>query len=148
AGAYFVDRRSGAMHGGASVLQGFHYGFNEENFFLRVDVAPEFLAGLEKCEVVVSLKSNAELRITARLARGKLTGFAVALDKSESSDAATRVTVAFARFLEVRIAKDFLPAWPAASVRLGVALWRAGLPLDLLPSVGAVELPLTLETPA
>lgn len=148
AGAYFVDRRSGAMHGGASVLQGFHYGFNEENFFLRVDVAPEFLAVLDECELVVSLKSNAELRITARLARGKLTGSSVTLDKSDLPEAARRVTIAFARFLELRFAKEFLPAWPAASVRLGVALWRAGLPLDLLPSEGHIDLPLTLEASA
>ncbi|MGH9795390.1 MAG: glycoside hydrolase family 57 protein, partial [Candidatus Acidiferrales bacterium] len=146
AGAYFVERRSGAMHGGASVLQGFQYGFNQDSFFLRVDVAPEFVASHAQCEIVASLQSKAELRITARIARDKLAGFAVALDKGESPEAATRVTVAFARFLEVRIAKELLPAWPIPSVRLGVALWRAGLPLDTLPSEGPVDLPLRLDS--
>ncbi len=148
AGAYVARRSSGAMHGGAPALLGFQYGFNQDSFFLRVDVAPEFVACHDQCEIVVSLQSNAELRITARLARHKLAGFSVALDKSESPEAATRVTVAFARFLEVRIAKELMPAWPAASVRLGVALWRAGLPLDALPSEGPVDLPLSLDTPS
>ena len=36
--------------------------------------------------------------------------------------------------------------WPVDSVRLGVGLWQSGLPLDVLPGEGSVELPLTLES--
>jgi len=146
AGLYSTDRRSGAMHGRVFFLEGFQYGFDEASFFLRVDTLPDRMEELEECEFVISLKTSSELRIIARIGAGKLTGTSVQLNKAKLPAADELVELAFDRMLELRVAKEILPAWPVTSVRLGVGLWQSGLPLDVLPGEGLIELPLTLES--
>jgi alpha-amylase/alpha-mannosidase (GH57 family) len=146
AGQYSTESRSGAMHGRVFFLEGFQYGFDAANFFLRVDPFPGRMDELQECEFVVTLKTSTELKITAHVAGGKLTGFAAQLNKAESQATNGLIDVAFDRILELRVAKVVLPAWPVDSVRLGVGLWEGGLPLDVLPGEGSVELPLALES--
>lgn len=146
AGMYSTESRSGAMHGRVFFLQGFQYGFDASNFFLRVDAFPDRMEELEECEFVVTLKTSTELKITARVVSGKLTGFVAQVNKGQAQATDGLIEVAIDRILELRVAKEVLPAWPVDSVRLGVGLWQSGLPLDFLPGEGAVELPLTLES--
>lgn len=145
AGQYSTASRSGAMHGRVFFLEGFQYGFDKANIFLRVDPFPDRMKELQECEFVVTMKTSAELRITAHVSGGKLAGSAAQVNKAHAPPAEGLIEVAFDRILELRVAKEVLPAWPVDSVRLGVGLWQSGLPLDVLPGDGSVELPLTLE---
>ncbi len=146
AGMYSTASRSGAMHGLVFFLEGFQYGFDAANFYLRVDTFPDLMAELQECEFVISLKTSTEMKITARIAAGRLAGFTAQLNKAELPEAQGYIEVAFGQLFELRVAKQLLPAWPVDSVRLGVGLWQGGLPLDVLPAEGWIELPLTLES--
>jgi hypothetical protein len=57
------------------------------------------------------------------------------------------VAVAFDRILEVRIARELLAVRPQATLSLCVALWQGGLPVDLLPASGWLELQADTEAP-
>lgn len=52
------------------------------------------------------------------------------------------VKVAFDRILEVSVAKEMFLLGNRKSILLGVALWEGGLPMDLLPSEGMLEIQL------
>ena len=50
--------------------------------------------------------------------------------------------VAFERILEVAIQKDQINLTGQTKLRLGVALWHGGLPVDVLPAAGFLDVPL------
>ncbi|MGH9679725.1 MAG: hypothetical protein ACRD4Y_07215, partial [Candidatus Acidiferrales bacterium] len=49
------------------------------------------------------------------------------------------------KILEVSVAKEMLLLGNRKSFSLGVALWEGGLPVDLLPEVGMMEIQLGEE---
>jgi hypothetical protein len=55
------------------------------------------------------------------------------------------VTAAFERILEISIARELLPLGDRSSFSLSVALWEGGLPVDLLPAEGWLEVQLGAE---
>ena len=55
------------------------------------------------------------------------------------------VKVGFDRILEVSVAKEMFFLADRKSISLGVALWEGGLPMDLLPGEGMLEIPLGEE---
>ena len=55
------------------------------------------------------------------------------------------VKVAFDRILEVSIAREMFLLGSRKSISLGVALWEGGLPMDLLPGEGMLEIELGEE---
>ena len=55
------------------------------------------------------------------------------------------VKVAFDRILEVSVAKEMFLLGDRKSISLGVALWEGGLPVDLLPAEGMLEIQLGEE---
>jgi hypothetical protein len=147
AGLYSAERHSGSMHGRQSFLQDLHYGFDAANLYLRVDPIAETLAELHDCEFHVTLRSAEEWKIIVQVAGGKLEAFRVEATVVGAASPEGRVSVAFERVLEVRVARELLALRPAAVVGVGVELWHGGLPVDLLPAEGAVELHFTLESP-
>ena len=50
--------------------------------------------------------------------------------------------VAFETILEVAIHKDLFDLRGATRLRLGVALWHGGLPVDVLPAEGILDVQL------
>ncbi len=145
AGLYSADRRSGAMHGRSYLLHELRYGFDEQFFYVRVDPFPGVLARLGEFEFRVTVRANEELRVVARVREGKLVGFHL-----ESKDACLlspkeKVAVAFAKILEVGIAKELFAPGERSSMELGAALWHGGLPVDVLPAEGWLEIKLGAE---
>jgi hypothetical protein len=55
------------------------------------------------------------------------------------------VKVACDRILEVSIAKEMFILGDRKSILLGVAIWEGGLPVDLLPAEGMLEIQLGEE---
>jgi hypothetical protein len=80
-----------------------------------------------------------------RLEEGRVTGYLV-----ESRDMCLLgpddvVRVACDKILEVSIAKEMFQLGERKSFSLGVALWEGGLPVDLLPTEGMLEIQLGEE---
>jgi len=145
AGLYSADRRSGAMHGRPYFLHELQYGFDEGFFYVRVDTFPQVLAGLRDCEFRVTVRAAEELRVVARIKEGRLAGY-----QTESKDLLRpgpdqMVVVAFDKILEVAIARELFKLSNQTSLSLGVALWQGGLPVDVLPAEGWLEVKLGAE---
>src|SRR6266852_4807942 len=142
AGLYSADRRSGAMHGRSFFLHELRYGFDEKFLYVRVDVFKDAMAGLRDCEFRVTLRAGEEVRVVARLEEGALAGYLL-----ESKDVCLlgpdeMVSVAFVKILEVAIAREMFDLRGRSSLSLGVALWQGGLPVDVLPAEGWLEVKL------
>src|SRR5262252_8780448 len=77
AGVYSPERRSGTMHGRTYYLRELRYGFEQERFCVRVDVFAEALETLQNAEFRISVHTQCEATVTAKLKQGKLVEFAV-----------------------------------------------------------------------
>jgi alpha-amylase/alpha-mannosidase (GH57 family) len=142
AALYSPERRSGAMHGRTYYLRELRYGFEPERFCVRLDAFPEALAELEEAEFRVSVHAQCEVTITAKLKHGKLVEFSVEQERVCLLKPSGVATVAFETILEVAIHKDLFDLRGATRLRLGVALWHGGLPVDVLPAEGILDLQL------
>jgi len=145
AGLYSADRRSSAMHGKLMLLHEIRYGFDEKRLHMRVDVFSETLKELRDAEFRITFRAEQELRVVVRFEGGRVTGYLV-----ESRDLCLLgpdevVRVAFDRILEISVAKEMLFLGNRKSISLGIALWEGGLPMDLLPEEGMLEIPLGEE---
>jgi alpha-amylase/alpha-mannosidase (GH57 family) len=145
AGLYSSDRRSSAMHGRLTLLHEIRYGFSEKEFYLRVDMFAAALAELRDAEFRITLRAEQELRVVIRLQEGRVKGYLV-----ESRDLCLLgpddvVQVACDSILEVSVAKELLLLGARKAISLGVALWEGGLPVDLLPDEGMMEIQLGEE---
>ncbi len=145
AGLYSADRHGGAMHGRAYFLHELRYGFHEQFFYVRVDVFSEVRKRLRDCEFRVTVRANEELRVVVRMEEGKLAGYLL-----ESKDICILgpdelVAAAFDKILEVGIARKLFSLGERSALALGVALWQGGLPVDVLPAEGWLEVKLGPE---
>jgi len=139
---YSPERRSGAMHGRTYYLRELRYGFEADRFCIRLDAFPATLAELEDAEFRVSIHAQCEVTITAKISHGKLTEFAVEQARLCLLKPSQAAEVGFETILEVAISKELLDVRGATKLKLGVALWHGGLPVDVLPAEGILEIPL------
>jgi alpha-amylase/alpha-mannosidase (GH57 family) len=145
AGLYAPERRSGAMHGRTFYLHELRYGFEPGRFCLRIDPFANMLGELEDAEFRMTLSAVNEMAVMARMQRGHLVEFAVEQDRVCLLNPKDSVEVAYDRFLEVAVKKELFLFTGANRMRLGVALWHGGLPVDVLPAEGFLEIPLGEE---
>ena len=127
------------MHGRVFYLHELRYGFEEERFCVRVDLFPEVLAELEDTEFRISIVGADDLTVVAKIGRGHLREFAVERKNVCLLNPKDIVEVAFDRILEVAIRREALDIAGKTHLRLGVALWHCGLPVDVLPASGFLE---------
>ena len=145
AGLYSADRRSSSMHGRLLLLHELRYGFDEKRLHIRADVFSEALRELRDAEFRITVRAEQELRVVVRLEEGRVTGCLV-----ESRDLCLLgpdevVKVACDRILEVSVAKEMFILGDRKCISLGVAIWEGGLPVDLLPAEGLLEINLGEE---
>src|ERR1700720_1803426 len=141
-GLYSSERRGGSMHGRIFHLRELRYGFEEDRFSVRVDLFPEALAELEDPEFRVTIGSAEELTVMVKLARGRMQEFAVEKGPVCLLNPKDLAQAAFDRTLEVSVNRSEINLKGQKSLRLGVALWHGGLPVDVLPAEGFLEIPL------
>ena len=141
-GLYAPERRGGSMHGRVFHLRELRYGFEEDRFSVRVDLFPEALAELEDPEFRVTIGAAEELTVVVKLVRGRLQEFAVEKGLVCLLNPADLAQAAFDRTLEVSVNRSEINLKGQKSLRLGVALWHGGLPVDVLPAEGFLEVPL------
>jgi alpha-amylase/alpha-mannosidase (GH57 family) len=142
AGLYSPERRGGAMHGRIFHLRELRYGFEEERFSVRVDPFLEALCEMEDPEFRITIGSAEELTVVVKLERGRLREFAVEKERVCLLNPKNVASAAFDRMLEVSVQRDQINLKGQKSLRLGVALWHGGLPVDVLPAAGFLEIAL------
>ena len=145
AGLYSPERRGGSMHGRVYYLHELRYGFEEERFSVRVDAFLEALSELEDPEFRITIHGAEEVTIVVKLARGHLREFAVEKGRVCLLNPKSVAEAAFDRNLEVSINRDELNLKGQTKFKLGVVLWHGGLPVDVLPAEGFLEVHLGEE---
>jgi alpha-amylase/alpha-mannosidase (GH57 family) len=148
AGVYSPLQRGGAMHGRVFYLKELRYGFEEERLVLRVECFPDSLVELEDPEFRVIVGAAEELTVVVGLERGRMKEFSVEKNRVCLLQTETIATAAYARTLEVGIRKEALGLKGLTRLRLGVALWHGGLPIDVMPAEGCLEVALGEENAA
>lgn len=141
AGLYSADRTSGAMHGRQFYLHELRYGFDEHFLYVRVDAFPEALAELDEFELHVTLDAGDQARVVVAVQRGTVKQFRL----QKSGDAVTQhgmVAAAYVNFFEISVRREALDLEKRNTLRVGVELWRGGLPMDVLPAMGSLEVKL------
>jgi len=145
AGLYSPERRGGSMHGRVYFLRELRYGFEEDRFCVRLELFEEALAEIESPEFRITIGGAQEVVVVVRLARGHLEEFAVEQGKVCLLNPKNVAEVAFDRILEVAVRRDTLCPKGCKKFNLGVALWHYGLPVDILPASGFLEVALGEE---
>jgi alpha-amylase/alpha-mannosidase (GH57 family) len=148
AGVYSPERRSGTMHGRMYHLRELRYGFEEERFVVRVDCFADALAELEDPEFRIILGAGMEVTIVVSLERGRLKEFSVEKGRVCLLNPAKIAEAAFDRTLEVAVHRDVLELEGLNKFSVGVALWHGGLPIDVLPAEGFLDVQLGEENSA
>jgi len=139
AGLYSPERRGGSMHGRVFFLHELRYGFEEDRFCVRIDPFAGALAEMEDPEFRISIGAAEEITIVAKLQRGHLQEFSVEKGRVCLLNSKLAAEVAYERFLEVAVQKEQLDLKGQSKLRLGVALWHGGLPVDVLPAEGFLD---------
>jgi alpha-amylase/alpha-mannosidase (GH57 family) len=148
AGVYSPEQRGGAMHGRVFYLKELRYGFEEERFVVRVECFKESLAELEDPEFRIIVGAADELTVVVNLKRGRMEEFAVEQRRVCLLNPETIAAAAFDRTLEVAIHKSALDLQGKSKLTLGVALWHCGLPIDVMPAEGHLDVQLGEESAA
>jgi alpha-amylase/alpha-mannosidase (GH57 family) len=139
AGYYSADRTATAMHGRVRILRDLHYGFSSTHFFLRVDFEETAREQLRGTESRLTIHIEGELGITIHLHEGRLSGFTLERNEVCLLQPQEYVQMALGRILEVAISPKVLRSPGRQSVRLSVGLWQGGLPVDVIPGGGTIE---------
>jgi len=124
-----MDGRSGAMHGGTSLIQELYYGCDGSNFYLRLDFEAGVESSLPGMQVRI-IAGTAALWI--RLEQGRAVVVEGACDGT---------VAAFRKCLEVCVPLESASVHAGDLLKLQVSLWHEGLPVDSLPSQGWLECP-------
>jgi alpha-amylase/alpha-mannosidase (GH57 family) len=142
AGVYSPERRGGAMNGRVFYLKELRYGFEKERFVLRVDCFAESLAEVEDPEFRIVFGAAEEINVVVNLERGQMKEFAIEKGRVCLLNPETIVSAAYGRILEVAVNRELLDLRGLSKFRVGVALWHGGLPIDVLPAEGYLDVPL------
>ena len=142
AGIYTTSRQGGAMHGRLYVLADFLYGFGHDRLFLRVDPFAEAAETMREFQLRVTIWGSHETRITLRIENRKLTGVIAERAGVCLLNPAQTVEAAYDRIIELSVRKDLFDLTGRRELLLSVALWSGGLPVDVLPVEGMLNVAL------
>jgi len=142
AGMYSTDQRSGTMHGRSYVLGNLYYGFAPQRFYIRVDAVADAMSDIHDFQMRLTLWDSRETRITLRVADRKVAQCVVEQEGACLLHPAPVVSAAYGKILEVSLARELFDLKNRRELLLSVALWEGGLPLDVLPVEGLLQVPL------
>ena len=138
AGTYSVDHRSGALHAGAGIFSGLSYGFSKDRFFVRLEPLTADISGPGECELRFTFWDTREKLVTVRLAGNRVTG--ISIDGGENREG--KVAAAAGKIIEASFSRELFGTENRKSLQLSVSVWKDGLPVDVVPSSGYLEIPL------
>ncbi|HSB15213.1 MAG TPA: glycoside hydrolase family 57 protein [Bryobacteraceae bacterium] len=134
AGVYRVDSRSGAMHGHRFLIRELHYGSDGPNFYMRLDLEPVSLEGMEaRINIRPWTGDSPASCMRLRFEQG------TAVTVEQQFAAGGEAEVAFHRVLEIRIPLMAASLVQGQPVALQVSIWEDSLPLDAVPHQGWLE---------
>ena len=141
AGLYSPQERESSMHGRvARCCKQIRYGFSDDQFYVRVDVFDGVFARLRDAEFRMTYpRTRRNCAWSFAWSRAKLTGYLVEARDFCLLGPDEMVKVACDRILEVSVARKLLRLRGRNSISMVVALWEGGLPVDLLPAEGWLE---------
>ena len=145
AGLYAPEHRTSAMHGKQFALGDFHYGFDPEHFWLRVDPIEEAVAKMPEFQLRLTVWDSRETRITLGVAEGKLRSRVVEHDGICLLRPEAVMSAAYQKIFEVGLARELFDLRERRELLVTVALWSGGLPVDALPHEGMLEVALGEE---
>ena len=145
AGMYSTDQRTGSMHGRSYVLGNLYYGFAPQRFFIRVDPVADAMSGIQDFQMRLTLWDSRETRITLRVIGRKVTQCVVEQEGACLLHPDPVVSAAYGKILEVSLARELFDLKNRRELLLSVALWEGGLPLDVLPVEGMLQVQLGEE---
>jgi alpha-amylase/alpha-mannosidase (GH57 family) len=145
AGLCAPERRGTTMHGRTFYVRELLYGFGKDAFFLRVDPFPGCLEALDELEFRVTVRTTEEVSVIVQLMHGRLAEFSIERNHVCLLNSKDLVEVAFDQFLEIALRRESLNLQGRASFSVNVTLWHAGLPVDLLPAQGQLDVKLGEE---
>jgi len=148
AGLCQPDYRSGSMHGVAQIVEALYYGYSDKAVYLRVDLGETFLNDHPDFEIRVNIDSASRIRLHAAIGGGAVK--AVEFWKGEESllmplGTGDHVKVAFQRIFELRLDYTILAVAPHERISVQASIWMEGLPLQVLPQEGWLNLELTQD---
>jgi alpha-amylase/alpha-mannosidase (GH57 family) len=135
-GLFSPERRGGSMHGRIFYLHELRYGFEEERFCVRIDPFVDALSELDDAEFRITIGAAEDVTLVVTLERGRVKEFSVEKQRVCLLSLTGIAEASFDRILEVAIHKSELCLKDQKKLRLGVALWHGGLPVDVLPAEG------------
>jgi alpha-amylase/alpha-mannosidase (GH57 family) len=145
AGLFATDHRGGTMHGRRSVLREIFYGFGPHHFWLRVDPVREAISDMEEFQVHVAIWDSRETRVTLGIEDGKLRKCIVENGGMCLLHPEAFVSAAYGSIVEVGISRTLFDLSQRKGLLLNVAIWQSGLPVDVLPLEGMLEVRLGEE---
>jgi alpha-amylase/alpha-mannosidase (GH57 family) len=145
AGVCATDRRTSSMHGRQCVLGDFHYGFSPQYFYLRVDPIPETICAMPDFQMRLTLWDARETRVTLVVRQEKLTQCIVEQGGVCLLDPGKAIVAAYGKVLEVALARELFDLRGQREILVSIALWSGGLPVDVLPLEGMLQVPLGEE---
>ena len=146
AGFYATDRRSSSMHGRVFAFGDLFYGFGPKHLFLRIDTVPETIAEIPEFQLRLTLWDSRETRITLNVEQHKLTGIVLEQGGVCLLHPETEVQAAYGKIIEVGLKRELFDLRGRKELLLRVALWEAGLPVDVLPGEGMLNMTLGEES--
>ena len=145
AGFYSTERQTSAMHGRVFVFGDCYYGFGPGHFYLRVDPVREVIAELPEFQLRLTLWDSRETRVTLGFVNAKVESCVVEQAGACLLHAENSVSAAYAKILEVRLARELFDLRGRRELLVSLTLWKAGLPIDVLPAEGMIKIGLGEE---
>ncbi|HWG59817.1 MAG TPA: glycoside hydrolase family 57 protein [Candidatus Acidoferrales bacterium] len=142
AGLYSADRGSGAMHGRICAFDEISYGFDPTNFYLRVDPLAEAVADMRDFQLRITIWDSRETRITLRIQDRALCQCVLEQGGVCLLHPENLLQARYGSILELGLSRDLFDLRQRRELLLSVALWEGGLPLDVLPAEGMLNISL------
>lgn len=141
-GLYATERRGASMHGGQNVLGDLRYGFGPSNFFIRLDPLADSLRDIAEFQLRLTVWDSRETRITLSVHDGNLADCVVEQAGVCLLRPEGLVTAACGEILEIALARSLFDIRGRQDLLLTAALWIGGLPIDILPIEGMLNVAL------
>ena len=144
-GLYTTAQQGGTMHGHRRALGELRFGFSDTHFYLRIDPEPAAIEKIPNFQLRVTLWDSRETRITVRVEQGKFAGYVLEQGGVCLLHPEGLVSAGYGKIIEVGVAKETFDLSAQKSLMVGVALWEGGLPIEVMPIDGMLDIPLGAE---
>ncbi|MGA8038074.1 MAG: glycoside hydrolase family 57 protein [Candidatus Acidiferrales bacterium] len=142
AGLYSTDPRGGTMHGRTRVLGDVRYGFGPEHFYLRVDPVQEAISAIADFQLRVTVWDSRETRVTIRVVKGKIENCVLEQGGACLLHVEKVLSAAYGKIIEVGLARELFDLAGRDVLMASVSLWEGGLPIEVLPVDGMLDITL------